>query len=101
MKSWLLRIQSNLIDPYHFLEISPRNLTSFTRLFLTGRDTWAGHKTNVGLVRQAWTLVDDVALLAKYINVTYIIVMCLASGCPPYKSIGTLALFPFFKRAWE
>ena len=35
----------NLIGPYHFLGISPRNLTSFTRLFLAGRRTRIGHKT--------------------------------------------------------
>ena len=35
----------NLIGLYHFWGISPRNLTSFTRLFLTGRRTQAEHKT--------------------------------------------------------
>ena len=35
----------NLIGPYHFLGISARNLTSFTRPFLTGRHTRAGHET--------------------------------------------------------
>ena len=35
----------SLIGPYHFKGISPRNLTPFTRLFLTRRRTRAGHKT--------------------------------------------------------
>ena len=34
----------NPIGPYHFWGISPRNSTSFTRLLLTGRCAWAGHK---------------------------------------------------------
>ena len=36
----------NLIGPYHFLEISLRNSTLFTRLFLTGRRAQAGHKSS-------------------------------------------------------
>ena len=35
----------NLIGPNHFWGISPRNAISFTRPFLAGRRTWAGHKT--------------------------------------------------------
>ena len=37
----------NLIGPYHFLGISPRNSTSFTRPFLARRCAWARHKTKV------------------------------------------------------
>ena len=46
----------NLIGPYHFWRdvqdchfwvISPRNLTSFTRPFLTGRRARAGHETKL------------------------------------------------------
>ena len=36
----------NLIGPYRFRVISPRNSTSFTRPFLTGRRARAGHETN-------------------------------------------------------
>ena len=39
----------NLIGPYHFLEISPRNSTLFTRLFLAMRCAWAGHETSRSL----------------------------------------------------
>ena len=35
----------NLIGHYHFWVISPRNSTSFTRPFLAGRHTRAGHET--------------------------------------------------------
>ena len=35
----------NLIGPYCFWEISPRNSTLFTRPILTMRRTWAGHET--------------------------------------------------------
>ena len=35
----------NLIGHNRFWVISPRNSTSFTRLFLTGRRVRAGHKT--------------------------------------------------------
>ena len=38
----------NLIGPYHFLGISPRNLTSFTRPFLTGRRAQARHESRHG-----------------------------------------------------
>ena len=34
----------NLIGPYQFLGISPRNLTLFTKPFLTGRRVRAGHE---------------------------------------------------------
>ena len=37
----------NLIGHYHFLEISPRNLTSFTRLFLARRCAQAEHETRI------------------------------------------------------
>ena len=36
---------NNLIGSYHILGIGARNLTSFTRPFLTGRCTWGGHET--------------------------------------------------------
>jgi len=36
----------NLIGPYRFWVISPRNLTSFTRPFLAGRHARAGHETS-------------------------------------------------------
>ena len=35
----------NLIGPYRFCVISPRNSSSFTRLFLAGRCARAGHET--------------------------------------------------------
>ena len=35
----------NLIGPYHFWVISPRNSTLFTRLFRPRRHAWAGHET--------------------------------------------------------
>ena len=35
----------NLIGPYRFRVISPKNLTLFTRPFLPGRRTRAGHET--------------------------------------------------------
>ena len=35
----------NVIDLYHFMGISPRNLTLFTRRFLAGRCTQARYKT--------------------------------------------------------
>ena len=35
----------NLIGPYHFWVISPRNLTQFTGLLLAGRRTQCGHRT--------------------------------------------------------
>ena len=37
----------NLIGLYRFWVISPRNSTSFTRSFLTGRRTQAGHETKL------------------------------------------------------
>ena len=36
-------IINNLIAPYHFLGIGPRNSTVFTRLFLAERHAQAGH----------------------------------------------------------
>ena len=39
----------NLIGPYCFWGISPRNSTLFTRLFLARRHTWAVHKTKYSL----------------------------------------------------
>jgi len=36
----------NLIGPYRFWVISPRNSTLFTRPFLAGRRAWAGHETS-------------------------------------------------------
>ena len=36
----------NLIGPYHFWVISPRNLTLFTRPFLAGKRARGGHETN-------------------------------------------------------
>ena len=45
-------LSRNLISPYHFWGISPRNSTLFTRFFLTGRCAWAGHKSHtVRMVR--------------------------------------------------
>ena len=41
----------NLIGPYHFWAISPRNSTSFTRSFLTRRCKQAGHKTKTAVTR--------------------------------------------------
>ena len=38
----------NLIGPYHFLVISQRNSTLFTRPFLTGRCTQGRHVTKMG-----------------------------------------------------
>ena len=35
----------NLIGPYHFWGISPRNLVLFTRPFIGGRRARAGHET--------------------------------------------------------
>ena len=39
----------NLIGPYHFWGIGPRNSTSFTGLFLTWRRAWAGHETKISV----------------------------------------------------
>ena len=39
----------NLIDPYDFWIISPRNFTSFTRPFLGSRCALAGHETSIVL----------------------------------------------------
>ena len=38
----------NLIGPYHFWGISPRNSTSFTGSLLARRRTRAGHETTIG-----------------------------------------------------
>ena len=39
----------NLIGPYYFWGINPRNSTLLTRPFLTRRHTQAGHETNGAL----------------------------------------------------
>ena len=44
----MLRRSRNLIGPYHFWGISPRNSTLFTRPFLAGRHVWDRHETRGG-----------------------------------------------------
>ena len=62
----------NLIGLYYFWVISPRNSTLFTRPFLTGMRTGAGHKTNT--VRGAYNFMCTlVNLLYIYIYILYII----------------------------
>ena len=49
-------IINNLIGPYQFWGITPRNSTWFTRSFLIGRHTWSGHVTRMGTFHIVWSL---------------------------------------------
>ena len=49
----------SLIGPYHFLGISPRNLTLFTRPFFVRKCTWAGRET------KAWNAMHTAAAVAR------------------------------------
>ena len=75
----------NLIGYYPFWIINPRNSTSFTELFLTGRHAWAGHETRYYGTQ---TMVADLVVLRGVVQSSLTSWMC--SSLNSSKSVSSV-----------